>query len=342
MKAAVIEAVGRLVVRDLPMPEPGEHQALCELVYGAVCAGTDSHLVGGSKPFCSWFQMPAILGHESIGRVVKLGAKVRHLKVGDLVTRVGTPPVGGVNIAWGGFAEFGIASDWRAMLEDGANAAQVTFLRVQQVLPAGTDPAAATMLITWRETWSWLCRLGLRPGLRVCIAGSGGNGFSFAAHARNLGCEVTVLGSANRADIAGRLGVSLIDYRAADAAQRLKTCAGAGFELVVDAVGRPSAIEPVLPMLAPDAILGIYGLDEVADYRLNPLAAPGRFSISGMGGYDEAEAHDTVMRFWGAGLLDARDFLGDLGKPYALADINDALTAVRERRALKTLVRLRG
>jgi D-arabinose 1-dehydrogenase-like Zn-dependent alcohol dehydrogenase len=202
MKAAVLEAVNRVVVREVPEPVAGDYQALCEIAYGSVCAGTDNHLVKGSKPFSDWFTMPAILGHESIGRVVKLGPKVRHLRVGDLVTRVGTPPVGDFNVAWGGFAELGIATDWKALREDGASEAQIGPYLVQQVLPSGSDPRAATLFITWRETWSFLTRLGLRPGQRLGIVGSGGNAFSFAAHARNLGCQVTILGNPGRSDLA--------------------------------------------------------------------------------------------------------------------------------------------
>ena len=115
MKAAVIEEPGQLTVRDVPKPEPGPYGALCELLYGATCTGTDQHLISYDPPFCYWVELPAILGHESIGRVVEIGANVRNLKPGDLVTRVGAPANDDVNVAWGGFAEFGVATDWCAM-----------------------------------------------------------------------------------------------------------------------------------------------------------------------------------------------------------------------------------
>lgn len=34
---------------------------------------------------------PTILGHESVGRVVEIGSKVRNLQVGQLISRVGAP-----------------------------------------------------------------------------------------------------------------------------------------------------------------------------------------------------------------------------------------------------------
>ena len=36
-------------------------------------------------------QYPTILGHESVGRVIEVGKKVKNFHCGDLVTRVGAP-----------------------------------------------------------------------------------------------------------------------------------------------------------------------------------------------------------------------------------------------------------
>jgi len=109
MKAAVIHGPADLRVREVPEPTPGDYEVLCELLYGATCTGTDSHIIGGNFPWIG--RLPTILGHESVGRAVKLGAKVRHFRLGDLITRVGTPPVGDCSVTWGGFTEFGLARD---------------------------------------------------------------------------------------------------------------------------------------------------------------------------------------------------------------------------------------
>src|SRR5438067_11556857 len=122
------------------------------MLYGSVCTGTDQHIIADRV---LWkIKYPTVLGHESIGRVVAVGPRVRHLKVGDLVTRVGTPPSpgGDLDALWGGFAEFGIARDHWAMREDDQPAEQWDRYRINQILPPDIDPAAATMVITWRET----------------------------------------------------------------------------------------------------------------------------------------------------------------------------------------------
>ena len=91
MKAAVVTESGKLEIRDVPMPQLGPYDVLVKSknCYGATCAGTDIHLMDGLHPYPVTF--PTILGHESVGRVVEIGSKVRNLQVGQLISRVGAP-----------------------------------------------------------------------------------------------------------------------------------------------------------------------------------------------------------------------------------------------------------
>src|SRR6266542_296507 len=109
MKAAVVVKPGVLGVQGVPAPQVGDYDVLCEMLYGATCTGTDQHLIAGRFPWP--VRYPTVLGHESIGRVVAVGPRVRRFKPGDLVTRVGTPPPPGsaLDVNCGGYAEYGIA-----------------------------------------------------------------------------------------------------------------------------------------------------------------------------------------------------------------------------------------
>ena len=135
----MVERPGVLAVRDVPKPEPSDYDVLCELLYGATCTGTDGHIIHDRLPWTTPY--PCILGHESVGRAVAVGAKVRNFKVGDLITRVNAPPAadGGYGISWGGFAEYGIARDHAAMREDGLPEEEWNGYRVNQVIPADAD-----------------------------------------------------------------------------------------------------------------------------------------------------------------------------------------------------------
>ena len=340
MKAAIIERPGVLTVKEIPMPHVGEYDALCDLLYGATCTGTDQHLIAGRFPWPVHY--PTILGHESVGRVVDVGAKVRYFKVGDLITRVGAPPVGEISVNWGGFAEVGIARDHRAMQEDGVDRSQWGGYRVNQVIPPGIDSAGATMLITWRETLSYLTRMGVGEGASVLVVGSGGNGLSFVVHAANVGAaQVVVLGNAVREGAARQVGATgYVDYRADDVTAQLNGLCPDGFDFIIDAVGQAASADAVLPHLRRGGTLGVYGVDEYNAVHIHPLRVRGTFTLYN-GGYDEAETHERVVALVQAGKLDASVWL-DLAHPFALDDIGAAFEAVRARKMVKAVIRLSG
>jgi len=342
MRAAIVEKPGVLVVRDIPPPVMGEYDVLCELLCGATCTGTDQHIIYGRMPWPIHY--PVVLGHESVGRAVEVGPRVRYLEEGDLITRVGTPPAedGSFDIAWGGYTELGIARDHRAMREDGRPEELWRGYRVNRVIPDEIDPAAATMIITWRETLSYLSRMGVGAGSSVLVIGSGGNGLAFAAHARNLGAaEVVMVGSPLREGNARAVGVSkLFDYHAEQIDEEICEAYPDGFDYLIDAVGKTGQIDRVLPVLRPEGTVGLYGIDDFDNAAINPRRARGTFTYFN-GGYDEADTHDAVIGFMRDGALDAGVWL-DLEHPFELDSIHDAFDALRGRKMVKAVIRLHG
>lgn len=80
MKAARLEQ-GKLLIRDEPMPTPGEGEALVRISAAGVCH-SDLHMARGD-----WFgPMTSGVGHEAIGIVTALGpGAARDVQVGDRV-----------------------------------------------------------------------------------------------------------------------------------------------------------------------------------------------------------------------------------------------------------------
>jgi alcohol dehydrogenase, propanol-preferring len=80
MRAARVED-GTLHIRDVPVPVPGEEEALIRITAAGVCH-SDLHLARGD-----WFGVqPEAIGHEAIGIVEALGAGAgRFVAVGDRV-----------------------------------------------------------------------------------------------------------------------------------------------------------------------------------------------------------------------------------------------------------------
>jgi L-iditol 2-dehydrogenase len=337
MLAAIVEAPGRLVVRDLPLPVPGPYDVLTEQLFGSICAATDRHLIAGELPIPG-IAYPLILGHESIGRVIEAGSKVRNLRPGDLVTRTGAPALDGCQPFWGGFVEYGIGRDVAAMQADGLPEADWAPFAVNRHLPPGTDPASATMMITWRETHSYISRIGVPQGGHVLVLGSGGNGFAFAVLARLLGAgHVSMVGNPHWASHAAHAGIdSFANYRSA---QDLSEPAG-DVDVIIDAVGHTGGIEAVLPRLRAGGTIGIYGIEDLGERMafLGSLAAQG-YRTQGPGDYSEAEAHDAVVSLLEAGKLDA-GFWFDPAKAVPLTGIAAAIGAIERRESLKAVVRL--
>ena len=341
MRAAVVEEPGQLVVREVPDLEPGAYDAVCEILYGATCSGTDTSILQGK--FCFPVTYPTVLGHESIGRVTEVGAQVRNFAVGDLVTRVGyVPPPGaeGLSVTWGGFAERGLARDHRAMREDGRPEAEWIGSRWNQVLPPEFDPADSTLIITWRETLSYLQRMGVGEGARMLIIGSGGNALSYTGHAHQLGAsEIVVVGSARRLETARRLGATAtFDYAVADLPARLGQAFPRGFDFVMDVVGAEGSLDPFLPLVTPGGKVTIYGVRDFPRAGLHPHTAPGSFTFASEG-YEESETHETIVQWVAEGRLDAKLFY-DATRIFPLEEIGEAFAAVERREMVKAVIRM--
>ncbi len=116
MKAAVFEAPGRVVVREIPQPQIAAEEILIKVRAASIC-GTDLRISRYGH-----FKMPAgqhrVLGHEIVGTVVEVGASVTGFAEGERVTV--TPNVGcgrcefcrhGLNNMCPDYEAFGVSID---------------------------------------------------------------------------------------------------------------------------------------------------------------------------------------------------------------------------------------
>lgn len=82
MLQAYLRQAKEIEYRDVPVPEPGEGQALVAVKRIGVC-GSDIHVYHGKHKYAIF---PLVQGHEGSGEVVKIGAGVDGIKPGDKVT----------------------------------------------------------------------------------------------------------------------------------------------------------------------------------------------------------------------------------------------------------------
>ena len=83
MKAAVFEAEGKLVIKDIDIPKiTSPEQVKIEVEAASIC-GTDVHITSVPPGYAA--TPNTVLGHEFCGIVVEKGKNVGHLNIGDRV-----------------------------------------------------------------------------------------------------------------------------------------------------------------------------------------------------------------------------------------------------------------
>ena len=84
MKAAVLMEPREIRFEDRPIPAPGPDDALVRIRSVGVC-GSDVHFYREGRIGSFAVTAPLVLGHESSGEVVEVGANARNVKAGDRV-----------------------------------------------------------------------------------------------------------------------------------------------------------------------------------------------------------------------------------------------------------------
>ena len=82
MKAIVIPEPNKIEIREVPMPEVKDGEALLKIKYVGIC-GADVASFTGNQPFTSY---PRIPGHEFSAEIVSIPENDKGLKPGDVVT----------------------------------------------------------------------------------------------------------------------------------------------------------------------------------------------------------------------------------------------------------------
>ncbi|HZR79293.1 MAG TPA: NADP-dependent oxidoreductase [Chthoniobacterales bacterium] len=192
MKAVVAHEYGgpeKLKLEEVPVPEPKENEVLVRVIASGVNPA-DPLILNGKYAKEFGTHLPLILGYDMAGVVVKTGAKVTKLKVGD--------PVYAYLLWGGGWAEYCISNE----AESAIKPKSLDFVKASSV------PLAA--LTAWQAF-----ELGkVQRGQTVLIHGGSGGVGSFAIQiAKALGARVIGTASAANQDLLKQLGADVaIDY----------------------------------------------------------------------------------------------------------------------------------
>ena len=271
MKGLIVTREHKLeLVDDIPMPVPGDYDALVKVECTLICNGTDNEIINGTLKEIT--EYPVMLGHESAGFVVSVGKKVRHYKQGDLVSRTIVRKNDQYATGWGAFSQYGLVTDYTAMVEDGCpEADRYTVGLMQGVYPRGIRPLEAAVMITLKEVYSVFMRIGLRESDKILIVGDGPVGLSMVMLSKMLGVEEIYLSGQNplTMEIIRKSGATRVfdDLSDADRIEMEAVC-GRRITQYMDAVGYPQTTLQGLKYLAAGGMINVYGLRSGSELKL--------------------------------------------------------------------------
>ena len=215
MKAAQLDRYARkarLVVREVPVPEPAAGEVLIK-VRAAAVNPLELLIASGSIRLIQSYRLPQTLGNECSGVVERIGSQVRAFRPGDAVyTRLPLERIGA-------FAEY-VAVAETAVAK----------------MPAGyAFDVAAAIPLTGLTAWQGLVEvLEARPAQTLLIPGGSGSFGQIAVPiARDLGLRVLVTGNERSREEFLAMGVErYMDYRKENYWEEIS-----GVDLVIDTLG---------------------------------------------------------------------------------------------------------
>src|SRR4051794_32388162 len=306
MRAAVLTGAGKLMIKDVPLPQPGPGQLRVRLEGCGVCA---SNLTPWEGP--EWMQFPTepgALGHEGWGIVDAIGEGVTDLQAGD---RVGI-------LSGKAYAQFDLA--------DASQVVKLPDALAQLDLPL--EPFGCAFNIFRRSD--------IRAGQTVAVIGVGFLGAILVKLASNAGARVIAISRRQESlDFARAMGaaetIPMHDHWQIIERVRELT-SGAFCERVIEAVGKQWPLDVAAELTAEGGRLVIAGYHQDGPRQVN-------MQLWNWRGFDVANAHerDPAVSVRGmreaveaidSGVIDPRTLITHR---YPLERLGDALNATRDR-----------
>ena len=339
MKGLIVTADHTVqLVDDIPMPEIGPYEALVRIDCCMICNGTDMEILCGQLPEAA--EYPLMLGHESAGHVIRIGEKVRSFQPGDQVIRACLPSNARYASSWGSFSEYGVVLDYAAAAADGLPENRIRGGMTQQKVDARISPEVASLMITLKETYSALVRVGASRADTIVILGDGPVGLSMLYGCGVMGIQnVTIIGNhRENLECAEKLGARQVVW-AKDAAQlqQVQTELGGQVSLFIDTVGTAQTIAQGRGFLSEDGLVAVYGLRTGSELTL-PLAGSRNFGLRFVQWpvqRQEYLAHEPITQAILHGKLDPELLISHR---YPLSAFAEGFEQIRKRQARKVVL----
>ena len=343
MKAAVLVEINQpLVVAELQMPEVLSYgQVHVDLLYSGICGAQINEIEGAKGP--DKF-LPHLLGHEGSGIVQRIGPGVKTVKPGDHVVLHWRPSSGlqaePAKYIWNGRA---VNAGWVTTFNDEAIISENRLTVIPQDFDLGLAPLFGCAVTTAVGVINNDAQLKI--GQSIVIFGIGGVGLNIAQAAQMVSGNPII-------------GVDIVDSKIEKSKswgvnygfnsvttpnlkeQILRLVGSGGADVVVDTTGRPRVIELAYELTHADGRTILVGVPRKGD-NVNIYTLPLHFNKILTGSHGGSAVPDIeiprLIRLVNQGLMKLD---GLFTHKFSLANINDAIAALRSGEAGRVLIKM--
>jgi S-(hydroxymethyl)glutathione dehydrogenase / alcohol dehydrogenase len=364
MRAAVLEAVGKLEIGSLDIEEPRAGEVLVRVTDCGVCH-SDLSVVDGALPA----PVPVVMGHEAAGVVEAAGPGVGDLRAGDKVVLTPLPSCGRCyfctrgnptlcaeyssalftstrpdgtsplsrhgetvyrGLGMGGWAEYVVLPQEGAVkVDDDVDLAEAC------VIGCAVQTGVGAVLETAR----------VEEGATVLVLGAGGIGVAVVQGARLAGASAIVVADpvADRREAALRFGAThVVDPGDTDVTTFCMDLTGVGVDYCFEAAGLAALIEQGITAIRPGGTIVGVGAPPIDQGISIPMVAAftameKRFIGCLLG---SVNAHRDIPRLLALAKAGRLDLAGMITDRYPLDEIDAAVDNLRQRRGLRTSLRI--
>ncbi len=238
MKAIVIDNPGKIEIRDIPMPEVKEGEALLKVRYVGIC-GADLASYTGNQPFTTY---PRIPGHEFSAEIIEIPENDKGFKKGDIVTCNPYFNCGECYSCERGFVNCCTDNQTMGVQRDGAFCEYIA-MPVERIYDGkGLSPEELALIEPFSISQHAVSRAVIKESDTVLVIGAGPIGL-FALLAAKQKCKKIVVADIldNRLELAKEYGADAVVNTKKESLEEFTQSFtdSKGFDVCIEACGAP-------------------------------------------------------------------------------------------------------
>lgn len=361
MKAAVLYETNQpLVIEEIATKKPAAREVLLNTAFAGLCH-SDLHFIEGLYPH----PLPVVLGHESAGIVDAVGSEVTYVKPGDHVitclsvfcgtceqctsgrpvictnTDVKMPPGMANRFEWS-------KPDQLHTFTNLSSYAEQMLVHENALVKIATDmPLDRAALIGCGVMTGFGAAVNtaaVRFGEAVAVIGCGGVGMAAinGAHVAGAGRVIAVDTNPVKLQLATKLGATdLVNPNEGDPVEQIIGLTDGGVDHAIECLGLKKTAEQSFEMLkvgGTATIVGMVPFGEKIELHGFDFLRERKIQGSSMGSNRFRTDMPRLIELYQQGRLHLDDWISNKIK---IEDINDGFTAMKEGKAIRTLIDFR-